>query len=284
MEKPPSNFSRYLQVAAFVTVWMALGLFLQLGNPAYQAIGVVMMIGFQRWIARRPFAQLWVRSAAGFRFDRGTAGWVVLLMGAAGITLFLRKATSAGVSKQGALLLFLVAAAVPAGFALRHTNLAGLIRALPSVIVGKVLGWGWRLVVVWIGGLMGFGAGRSPHVAFAQWPDLAGEFLLQFLAAFLIEEVVFRGGLDTYVSRTETTRWGELRSAAFVSLFWALYHLPIQGAHAVTPAQQVGLALHVTGIAIAGVPLAYVWRRSGTLVLPAALHAFGNAYVLTAMK
>lgn len=284
MEKPTRDARRYLEVAVFVVGWMAIGTFFHLGSGVYQAIGVAMMIGFQRFVARRPLAQLWVRTAPAFQFDRWTVGLIVVLIGAVGATLLLRSAQFAGPAKGGMMFLFLAAATVPAAFALRHTTVTGLIRALPSIVLGKLAGWAWGLVVIWISGLAGVAARQSPHVALAQWPRLGGEFLFQFLAAFLIEEVIFRGGLDTHVSLGEKTRWGEFRSAAFVAVLWALYHLPIQGAKAATPLQQLGVALFVTGVAIAGIPLAYIWRRSGTLVLSAALHAFGNAYTLAALK
>jgi len=282
MEQPPGTLRRYIDVAAFVVGWMALGFYLHLGNVAYQAVGIALTLLFQPLVARRPFSQLWVRASTAFRVDRRTIALAILLAGTADALMLLRAGSPPGTGQQGGMLLFLTAAAVPAAFALRQTARAGLWRALPSVVAWKLTGWGWGLVVFGVGRLAGIAGSPGRHLSLQQWPGLGATFLFEFLAAFLIEEVVFRGALDTHVSTGERTRWGEFRSAAFVSVLWALYHVPIQGLQATTPFQQLGVTLHFVGIAIGGIPLAYCWRRSGTLVLPAALHAFANAYVLNA--
>src|SRR5205814_1740534 len=53
-----------------------------------------------------------------------------------------------------------------------------------------------------------------------------GFSLLQYVpVVFVIEEVFFRGALDSYVHRVgEGTGWG---SAVFVSALWGLWHLPL---------------------------------------------------------
>jgi len=285
VDQPPKTLlRRYIEVAAFVVGWMALGFYLHLGNAAYQAVGVALTLLFQPLVARRPFCQLWVRAAMAWRFDRWTIALAIFFAGAAGAVLFLHVGRLPAAEHRSWMMLLLTVAAVLAAFALRQTTWAGLWRALPSIAAWKITGWGWALVVVWVGRLVGVAGSPGLHLPLRQWPAMGATFLCEFLGAFVIEEVVFRGALDTHVSAGETTRWDEFRSAAFVSVLWALYHVPIQGPQAITPIQQLGSTLHFVGIALAGMPLAFCWRRSGTLALPAALHAFFDAYVINALR
>lgn len=273
---------RYLAVAVFVGIWIAVGVVLHLGTFAYHSFGVVLMVLFQRFVARRPICQLWVRGAVTFRCDTTMLVLTLVLAAlACGAIIFHPGRLTPG--KDWWMFPFAVLAAIPAAFALRHTTLAGLRAALPSFLAAWLLGLTWGYLVTLIGNSAGITAPSHASFTFEVLPGIATGFLFGFLAAFVIEEVIFRGGLDTHVSYAEKSRAGEFRSAVFVSLLWAVWHLPLQARGVVTPVQQLGLALHVFGIAIGGVPLAFCWRRSGTLALPAALHALANARVLNGL-
>lgn len=109
---------------------------------------------------------------------------------------------------------------------------------------------------------------------------------LYFPVSFVLEEVTFRGALDTHLHRLSKrgsavevgpeaagrrTGWS---SALFVSALWGLWHLPIVAGSAplaVTPAQL--LLLHCA----IGVPLSLGWRRTGNLAVPALAHTLINA-------
>jgi membrane protease YdiL (CAAX protease family) len=86
----------------------------------------------------------------------------------------------------------------------------------------------------------------------------------------VLEEVFFRGMLDTYVHLPGEARG--LGSAVFVSALWAIWHLPIVPASGAV----VIPGLLVVHVAI-GVPLSLYWRRSGNLAVPATAHAFIDA-------
>jgi membrane protease YdiL (CAAX protease family) len=91
------------------------------------------------------------------------------------------------------------------------------------------------------------------------------QYLLLYLPAlFLLEEVTFRGVLDSHVQR-EGEHHGVL-TAIYVSVLWGLWHYPIRGAESV-----VALIL-VMGTT--GVFLSIYWRRSGNLGVPGGTHAF----------
>ncbi len=90
---------------------------------------------------------------------------------------------------------------------------------------------------------------------------------------YAVEEVFFRGALDTYLHRGEKgTGW---LSAVFVSALWGLWHLPGQTVVA------GNLLPTVVGLVIAqivvGVPLSLWWRKSGNLTVNNTAHAFLEA-------
>jgi membrane protease YdiL (CAAX protease family) len=96
-------------------------------------------------------------------------------------------------------------------------------------------------------------------------------FLLFFPISFIIEEVSFRGAIDSFVQKQgEGSSWF---SAFFVSALWGLWHLPAMP-HATVVTALVLVIFHC----ILGVPLSFAWRRSGNLAVPAAVHAFVDAF------
>jgi membrane protease YdiL (CAAX protease family) len=83
-----------------------------------------------------------------------------------------------------------------------------------------------------------------------------------------MEEVFFRGVLDTYLRQGEEgIGW---LSAIFLSALWGLWHLPI--VHPLQPLALIITVLLIFQIAI-GVPLSIWWRRSGNLTVPGTTHA-----------
>jgi membrane protease YdiL (CAAX protease family) len=90
---------------------------------------------------------------------------------------------------------------------------------------------------------------------------------LYFPVTFVLEEVTFRGALDSHVHRAGEPR-GWL-SAVLVSVLWGLWHLPVSGG---MPLPYLVLEL-VAWHTLVGVPLSLAWRRSGNLAGPAFAHA-----------
>ena len=69
---------RYIEVLAFVALWMALGWIFHLDTNSYLLIGVPLVVLFQRFVRQRPLRQLWVRDAAAFRL--GLVGSVIAVL------------------------------------------------------------------------------------------------------------------------------------------------------------------------------------------------------------
>ncbi len=100
------------------------------------------------------------------------------------------------------------------------------------------------------------------------------QFLLYLTVGFILEEVFFRGGLDSFLHRPgDQLPW---LSAAFVSVLWGWWHLPISPVHNIF--QFVAYAfIYALVHVLTGIPFSLFWRRSGSLLVPNAVHAFIDA-------
>ena len=264
---------RYIEVLAFVALWMALGWTFHLDTNSYLLIGVPLVVLFQRFVRQRPLRQLWVRDAAAFRLGLVGSVIAVLLILAPGYDLIFVAVPQ---KSWTVALWFLcaVAGAVFAAFAIAQQRASAARRALPSFISAVLIGMA----------IMAASALASHHdigVPLSKLFLLLKQFLLYFTVTFVLEEVAFRGALDSHIYQLPTD--GQRRggsawlSAIFVSALWGIWHLPLLptgGAAAFAAAIPVLIIVHT----LTGVPLSFCWRASGTLVLPAAAHALIDSY------
>jgi hypothetical protein len=132
---------RYIEVLAFVALWMALGWMFHLDTNSYLLIGVPLVVLFQRFVRQRPLRQLWVRDAAAFRLGLVGSVIAVLLILAPGYDLIF-----VAVPKKSwiVVLWFLcaVAGAVFAAFAITQQRASAARRALRSFISAVLIGMG----------------------------------------------------------------------------------------------------------------------------------------------
>ena len=264
---------RYIEVLAFVALWMALGWMFHLDTNSYLLIGVPLVVLFQRFVRQRPLRQLWVRDAAAFRLGLVGSVIAVLLILAPGYDLIFVPVPK---KLWIVVLWFLcaVAGAVFAAFAITQQRATAVRRALPSFISAVLIGMA----------IMAASALASHYdigVPLSKLFLLLKQFLLYFTVTFVLEEVAFRGALDSHIYQPPTD--GQQRggsawlSAIFVSALWGIWHLPLVptgGAAAFAAAIPVLIIVHT----LTGVPLSFCWRASGTLVLPAAAHALIDSY------
>lgn len=253
---------RYIECTALVALWIACGEVFELSTPAYALLGVPLIAVFQLAVVRKPICNLWVREADRFRLDR----WGILIA----IGLMVVPAHSA--YKESSIMWRLVdlcgvVGAPFAAFALRSQSSRKLKEAFPSFGATVLIG-GSSMAMRFIS------KGLSPGFKAS---FLLGNSVLIFPMLFVLEEVAFRGALDGHIMRAQGKRLSEWGSAMFVSVLWALWHLPV--AHGITGWWLVRLAGSLlVGQILVGVPLSFCWRKSGTLVLPAAAHALLDAY------
>ena len=239
---------------------MALGWLAGAGGNAYLLLGVPLTAAFQLGVARRPLHTLWVRDAPAFRL--GPTGAALALALAVVPASALVRALGAGRRDpaQIAWLACAVAGAAAAGFALAHATRATLRALLGCLATAGVIGVG-IMVLTWLAR----GAATAPRLGVG-----VQSLLLYLPVTFVLEEVFFRGALDAYVHRPgEGHRW---RSAVYVSVLWALWHLPTVP----QPGVAVAVGLLVVHTAI-GIPLSMYWRRDGNLAVPGIVHALIDA-------
>jgi membrane protease YdiL (CAAX protease family) len=257
----------YAEGALAVGAWMGLGWGLGLEANAYLLLGVPITVAFQLGVRRRPLHGLWVREAPQFRMDR-RATLSAALLAAVPAHALTRYAAAPDEPVSWVLVAWSVAAitgAVAAGFAFRwftRETLRSLVRCVATAgTLGIALVIGARLAR----------AANSPLTADAALTATRW-FLLYLPVGFVLEEVFFRGALDTHVhdARDKRGTW----SALFVSALWGVWHLPMREPRESLWAAAAGMiVIH----SIIGVPLSIYWRRSGNLAVPATAHALVSA-------
>jgi hypothetical protein len=268
---------KYLESAAFVLLWMAAGWVFRLDANVYLLLGVPLVAVFQLLVRRQGIQRLWVRYAVNFRLDwLGTAIAGALLV--IPVSAFVVEALP---SRQWPVILWMcccMAGAVFAAFALRHQSWLAARHALSGFAMA-----------IWCGCIImaaaALGRGRSPLVGPAGLLSMLRDLSLYFPVCFVLEEVAFRGALDAHLFEpsVEARRRSAWISALFVSFLWGMWHLPIMSVPDATRLLPVALSLAAVHMTV-GVPLSFCWRRGGTLVLPAAAHAFIDAYRNAVMR
>ena len=251
---------------------MAAGWIFRLDADVYLVLGVPLVVLFQLFIRRQPLRSLWVRDAASFRLGLVgvvIAGVLILVPGYDLVVFALPKRLWI----VALWLLCACAGAVLAAFALRQQEANAARRGVPSFIAVVVTGTA----------IMAAGALARHHSVGFPLPKLfflLKQFLLYFAVSFALEEVAFRGCLDSHLYRP-LKNWqasgSPWPSAIFVSALWGIWHLPtlpIPSARGFAAAIPALIIVHT----LVGVPLSFCWRASGTLLLPAAAHALIDAY------
>lgn len=269
---------RYLEAVGFVAAWMAMGIGLRITGLSpfisangYLLIGIPLTILFQRYVRKQPLVSLWLRDAE--HFSIGPIGFL-LAAGFAAAPAY-QLATVAMPKSSWVMMLWDGAAvfgALGAAFCVQRTPLVCLRKGLWSFFAACAIGV--AMIV-----LAAFAAGKPllqlPGLEKA--PLLVQQFLLYFAVCFCLEEVVFRGLLDTHVQPQATSGNRAWPSAIAVSVLWGLWHLPIvpfPSPLAVLIAVPFVCVVHV----LIGVPLSFCWRSTGSLLLPCAAHALIDAF------
>ena len=186
------------------------------GLEAYQLLGLVMGVLFQLLIARRPLRQVWVADAEAFRLDRPGLFLAAGLALLAALGFFLPILPHRWSLFVPCVLGCLIPAAA---FALRRLRADRVRAALPSFAAALVIGWATVLA---------FGLVRSNLIGFdrSRLGLLLPGIGLQFVTAFVVEEVIFRGALDSHVAPVPGRRAKEWGSAIFIAALWTAWHLP----------------------------------------------------------
>ena len=255
---------RWLEVTAFVAIWVAAGEILDMGVYAYLLFGIPLTAAFQLFVRRRPIRDLWVRGGPALSTTTVNPKQAIPL---ALVPLY--HLISGVISGEVGPALYAIAAIV--GAAAAAYALGRFVRRT----------WLYLGLCVSTAGLIGIliFADAAWHAATAVHPTgvhlrpsvLAGvdSLLLLVPAVFMVEEVAFRGALDSHVRHpgqgggATATAYG-IASAIFISVLWGLWHHPIIPG----PVWKL-LVLQVA----VGPFLSLFWRRSGNLLVPGFAHA-----------
>ena len=264
---------RFLIVSLVVAVYIALGFLFHLTVAAYQLLGIPLLLLFQLGIHRQPLRTLWVRSGPPVRLDV----WFILLW-----VLFSLFPAYAVVIEVMHLQF-----ANAAEFSMAMVGAFGLAYALRAM---RAKTWGQLGLCILTVGIIGLLPQvlslLLPHVLhlhtasrattplpFLQSLTIMTEWFLIGPVGFVVEEVFFRGALDTYLhSGEQGTGW---LSAIVISALWGVWHLPPQA----IPAGQLLSTIVALLFAqiLVGVPLSLWWRKSGNLVVNDTAHALLDA-------
>jgi membrane protease YdiL (CAAX protease family) len=241
--------------------YMALGFAFRLTAEAYLLLGIPVTIAFQMLIVRRPLRSLWLRHAPPMTFTRRSRVAVVVLAVA--------PAVVAGGIRDGDLALFGWGLASMVGAVGAVYTLRGMDRDAVRSTIRTTLITGTVLVGVMVayrlatGGFDGNLAGALTTTAIS---------LLTYLpVVFVMEEVLFRGLLDTYLHGS--TPGPDRGSALYGSALWGLWHLPVAFLSLGVLTIPYLVIVHTT----IGYSMVTAWRRTGNLAAPGISHAVIDA-------
>ena len=245
-----------------------------MSTNTYLLFGIPLTAGFQLFVHKRPIKNLWVRGGPGLSLKTVSLKLAILLAIAPFVYLAVYVVKGQGVDY----ILYALAAIVGAGAAaytlgqFRRETRRHLVLCLATAgLLGVLLVIGPRMIVA------RYDASTAHPTGGNLGPDaLVGieSLLLYVPALFLMEEVAFRGAIDSHV-RPAGERHGigasvyGIASAIVVSVLWGLWHYPITP-HG--PAIQVVVQLLLLQVGI-GPFLSLFWRRSGNLMVPGFAHA-----------
>lgn len=252
---------------------MAIGWMFRLGGDSYLVVGVPLVVIFQLLVRKKSLVTLWIRDAERFRLNR-----LGILLGFCLVVLptvkLVQTIRSVDWSSQVPEILWYMCCIIGAcgaafGFC-RFTRRTWKELGFCMLTAGAI------------------GSGTMLLGAFARWALLhkpivltgamamtgVQSFVLYVPVCFVLEEVVFRGALDSHVFQPGDQ--GQWWTATFVSTLWGWWHLPIAGVTGIQPLMTLVVLLPCIHIAV-GVFFSLSWRRSGNLAVPATVHAFIDA-------
>jgi membrane protease YdiL (CAAX protease family) len=269
-DRSTSRLRRCLEATVLVAIVIGIGLVFDMALFAYVAMSFPAAVAFQLWVARRPLHEMWVRR--GPALSRSTLiPWLAVLFAIAPLISLI---TQEEPSSQVIWTLIVIAGSVPASYVVKQRGPDTLRFIVLCLATGGLVG----AALLTINDLVDIfedlakakadflPAGESDTLAFGK------SFILLWPGYYMIEEVLFRGVLDSHVHHEGERKW--LLSAIFVSLLWGAWHLPVilelsPGA----PAGDVIASMFVMQ-GLVGPFLSYWWRRSGNLIVPAVTHDF----------
>jgi membrane protease YdiL (CAAX protease family) len=247
---------------------MVLGTLLHPGKEGYLLLGVPLTALFQIAIRRQPLRALWVRDAPPFRLTK--VAWGVALVLAALPALSALADLGAGKWISAAFDGIIAVGAFPAVYCLWNLTRSDWRQLAACLLLTFALDVVFR-TVLWMLHLEGL-----PHPLNAKsLLILAVEIPVFVPTMFVMEEVAFRGLLDSHLHPNPVEQGPGWLSAAYVSALWGIWHLPLVLTHGKS---WLGLVVLLLAAHIPfGIVLSVFWRRTGNLLVPGAAHTLLDA-------
>jgi len=264
--EPRSWWRRLLEVTGFWGVYIGLGEALDLGPSqgeieTYLLIGFPLVLAFQLIVARRDVRELWVKAAPRL-FTRAMAA-IALAIAIYPVVWLVQSIADGDPASIVIAAVLGIAGAGAGGYAF------GLFtsRTFRLLALCILFATGWSVLIDAVGEIE---LATTHPLAFRPDHDL-GVFIVSLLGyipiVFVVEEVVFRGALDSHLHHPGE-RHGIL-TAIYVSVLWALWHAPLFGWDEFS-------SLLISMVPM-GVALSIFWRRSGNLGVSGTAHALGDS-------
>jgi membrane protease YdiL (CAAX protease family) len=270
---PAKQFVRCLQAVVFVAIWMAIGWVFHPDANSYLIAGVPLVMIFQIFVRKKPLVTLWIRDADRFRLDPLgiVLGFGMTILPGVRMVQTCRLADWPAHDPEILWYGCCIIGAFGAGFGFSRftkktwselgfcTLTAGVIGG-GTMLLGTLARWALLHKPIVLNGAMAMNGMES--------------FMLYVPVCFVLEEVVFRGALDSHVFQPGDK--GQWWTAIFISTLWGWWHLPITGAAGFQQLMALIFLLPCIHVAV-GVFLSISWRRGGNLAVPAAVHALIDA-------
>jgi membrane protease YdiL (CAAX protease family) len=263
----PNGAVAYVQATLFVAVYIALGYLLKPDANVYLLMGIPLTIAFQLGVRKQPLHRLWVRDSGALSFNKPAIAVALALMVLPATEIVLMLVHKKWNPVVCTYLLVTCIGASGAGFAFSKFSKKTFKQLLMCLLVTGSIGG-----VLSVLGPLAVSMSKGTALHFAV-PVAARSLFIYIPVSFIMEEVIFRGMLDTHIHTPGTGK--NFWSAWFVSVLWGVWHLPVvpPSGHPVLISCIPLIIVH----SLVGVPLSIFWRKSGNLGVTAFSHAFIDA-------
>jgi membrane protease YdiL (CAAX protease family) len=242
--------------------YMALGFAFRLSAEAYLLVGIPITVAFQVLVVRRPLRALWLRGTPAMSFTpRSVVAVVVVAIAPAVIVIRGLRDGDPVLAVYG---LAAMVGAVGAVYAMRAMDRDAVRSTVRTTLITGAVLVGIMVAFRLVSG--GFHGNLAAALATA-----VISVATYVPVVFVMEEVLFRGLLDTYLHGS--TPGPDRASALYGSALWGLWHLPVAFIALGILTIPYLVAVHTA----LGFFLVTSWRRTGNLAAPGIAHAVTDA-------
>ena len=256
------RLARAVVATLFIGGYMALGFACRLSAEAYLLVGIPITVAFQVLVVRRPLRALWLRDTPHMTFmPRSIVAVVVVAIAPAAIVI---RGVRDGDAVLAAYGLAAIVGAVGVVYAMRAMDRDAVRSTIRTTLITGAILVGIMVAFRLASG--GFDGNLATAVATA-----VISVATYVPVVFVMEEVLFRGLLDTYLHGS--TPGPDRASALYGSALWGLWHIPVAFVDLGILMIPYLVAVHTA----LGYFLVTSWRRTGNLAAPGIAHAVSDA-------